>query len=174
MKIIITDFETTGLNSDIHEIIEIGAVRFDSITMQIEGTLSVKVQPEHIELAEGNALLVNGYTEEDWKDAATLDQAIGMYDKLADGAHFAAFNITFDALFLNKALLKLKRSINLARPSIDVLTIALAKIPSCPVYHLKDVCTILGIAPEDQKHEALKGAMKAYEVYKYLMGPLDL
>lgn len=174
MKIIITDFETTGLNSDIHEIVEIGAVRFDSVTMQVEETLSIKVKPERIDLAEPNALIVNGYNEEDWKDAVSLDIAMTMYAKIADGAHFAAFNITFDSLFLNRALSKLGRSINLTRPSIDVLTIALSKIPSCPVYHLKDVCNILGITPEDQKHEGVKGAMKAYEVYKYLMGPLDL
>ena len=103
--LVITDLETTGLDPLIHEVIDIGAVRVDQATLEIEATFSAKIQPLHIELASPIALEVNGYTPEAWKHA--VNQSDGWrYDSSAFARQsvFASYSTRFDWGFTNEAL----------------------------------------------------------------------
>ena len=42
--LVITDLETTGLDPLIHEVIDIGAVRVDQASLEIEATFSAKIR----------------------------------------------------------------------------------------------------------------------------------
>ena len=76
-RISLIDVETTGLDSEKHEILEIGLVIFEGINpYKILHTHNVKVCPEHIETAQKQALEVNGYTPQDWKDSVSLVTAL--------------------------------------------------------------------------------------------------
>jgi len=55
MKIAVTDVKTSGLDADIHKIIEIGLVVFANHTFEILDTMSVKVTPEHPEICHPKA-----------------------------------------------------------------------------------------------------------------------
>src|ERR1035441_1042254 len=68
-SLVIVDLETTGLDPLVHEVIDIGAVRVDQASLDIEATFSAKIAPAHIELANPIALQVNGYTPEGWRHA---------------------------------------------------------------------------------------------------------
>ncbi|MCR4306655.1 MAG: exonuclease domain-containing protein, partial [Candidatus Yonathbacteria bacterium] len=80
------DLETTGLELKKHEIIEIGCIvarqipRESSETggayLEIIEEFEIKVKPEHIETADPVGLEINGYREDDWKDAVTLPEAM--------------------------------------------------------------------------------------------------
>jgi len=64
------DCETTGLDPAKHEVIEIGIVRSDGVT------LSRKVLPKHIETADPEALKINGYSGYDWDRTAKTAEVV--------------------------------------------------------------------------------------------------
>ena len=71
-NIAIVDLETTGLDEQLHEIIEVGMVVVNQKTLEIIDTLDMKVRPTHPETASAKALEVNGYNEEDWIDSRPI------------------------------------------------------------------------------------------------------
>ena len=57
------DIETTGLNSAIHEIIEIAIIKI--CPREGTSTYTTKIQPENIQHASPEALEINGYSQKD-------------------------------------------------------------------------------------------------------------
>lgn len=171
MIIALIDLETTGLNGNTDEIVEIGCVVFDSKTHEIIDTLDIKVKPEHIETATPKALEVNGYTEEVWADAMSLHQAILRLSEKVQGATLMAYNVTFDWSFLKTAFEQTQIENPMHYHRLDLLSIAWAIIPHHKVqsWSLKTVSVFLGLKPEPKVHRAIHGAMCAYEVHKKLM-----
>jgi len=171
MKISIIDLETTGLDPDKHEIIEIGAVIFDDEKPGSLETVNIKVIPEHIENASPKALEVNGYKKEDWTDAVTLEKAMSILSPKVGDSIFCAHNMIFDWGFLNAACKKLFIELPFNHRKIDLFTIAWAKIDHSKMkyWNLKAICEELEIEPEPAIHRAINGAMTEYEVYKKLM-----
>lgn len=171
MIVALVDLETTGLNGNADEIIEIGCIVFDTKTMEILDTMDVKVLPEHIETASPRALEVNGYVEEAWVDAVTLHQAIMTLSEKTRGTTLMAYNVTFDWSFLKTAFETTGHPNEMDYHRLDLLSIAWARLPHHKVssWSLKTVCIYLGIAPEPKVHRAIHGAEAAYEVYRKLM-----
>lgn len=68
MWFISVDTETTGLNSDIHEVLELKAT---ALTRDLKslGSFYAKIKMKYPEKATPEALKINGYTEEAWRDA---------------------------------------------------------------------------------------------------------
>jgi len=174
-----TDLEMTGLDifrvvdgvfQPWHEICEIGLILADHRTFKILDTLDLKVKIEHPERLTPEAQKVNGYREEDWKEAVSLKEAMEIYNQKVVGAVFAAHNVTFDWGFLEVAyaLTGLKSSMDYHR--IDLLTNAVgalkAKGYEREQYRQTKLAEFLGLQPEPMPHRAVNGAMSAYEVYK--------
>lgn len=171
-KIAIIDVETTGLDPDVAEIIEIGMVVFDSRTMAIEKTFEVKVKPERIEDAHPKALEVNGYNEAEWEDAMTLYQAmLRLSEEVDSKTIFCAHNMIFDWAFLRAAEKKTGITLPFDYHKIDLLTLAWGKIPHHKIFSwsLKTICTYYGIPPEPKMHRALMGALHEYAVFTKVM-----
>ena len=63
------DIETTGRHPGIHELLEIGVVVTRGDNLALIDSFEVKVRPEHFELAEPEALAINHWSQEGWKDA---------------------------------------------------------------------------------------------------------
>lgn len=173
MKITVTDVETSGLDADLNEILEIGLVVFDDQTFEILDTLSVKVIPEHPEICHPKAYEVNGYTPDKWTDAVPLSTAIKIYVEKISDTYFCAHNTTFDYSFIKKALDKngIVAEDMIDKHKVDIFTLAWSKIPHDKMskWSLKTICEYLEIPPEPLPHRALNDAMSAYEVYKKLM-----
>jgi DNA polymerase-3 subunit epsilon len=170
-KIAIVDIETSGLDPETHEILEIGVVIFDTRTLEIVNTLDLRVKPEHIETANPQALKVNGYNEEEWTDCMSLQMAMMIFKAQTQDATFCAHNMIFDWSFILKASEKTGVGLNFDYHKLDLLSIAWARIPHNKVqsWSLKTICSYLNITPEPKLHRGLQGAMKEYEVYKSLM-----
>lgn len=171
MIIALVDLETTGLNGNTDEIIEIGCIVFDTKTMEIIDTMDVKVTPEHIETASPRALEVNGYTQEAWEQAISLHAAMLLLCEKTKGATLMAYNVTFDYSFLKTAFEQTGFENEMNYHRLDLLSIAWARLPHHKVnsWSLKTVCVYLGIAPEPKVHRAIHGCEASYEVYKKLM-----
>ena len=76
-----TDLETTGDVFGVHEIIEIGLVVADQNSLEVIDELNIKIKPLHIENAVPAALAKNGYKQDDWQDAISLQDGIEQYAK---------------------------------------------------------------------------------------------
>lgn len=127
MAIHFIDTETTGLDASVHEIIEIAI-----ITENGDGDIKrwcTKIKPQRIEDADPKALEVNGYNEEDWRDAPTFQE---VYDTLwhmwCKDDIIVGHNIAFDAEFLReeaKRIWDCYRPDNfIPRTKIDTVTLA--------------------------------------------------
>lgn len=171
-KLAFTDLETTGMWPPEGEIIEIGLVVADTKTMKIIERLNLKVQPQHIETASAEALEINGYRAEDWHNALSLDQALRQYLKKARGAAICAWRVAFDFSFLQSAMhdTRLLQDHHL-HTHVCVYSMALFALQKENIqpFRLKNVAMHLGIQPEPEPHQAMNGAMQAYEIYKKLM-----
>jgi len=164
MKIIIVDLETTGLDPKKHEIIEVGAVVFDAHTFVVERELDFKIRPTHIETADPVALKINGYSEEKWQDAVTLDYAIATLMDAGKDAIFCSFPLSFDYEFIRETGVPERFS----RYKLDLFSLVFAAFRE--ILSLKKTCEKLGIEPEPAEHRAINGARKGYEVFTKLWG----
>jgi len=169
--IAITDVETTGLDSTIQEIVEIGLVVIDQKTLEILDTLNVKVKPEHIETADEFALNLNGYNETDWKNAITLKEAMSLYGDKTKDAIFCAHNMTFDWSFIFEAFKKTGIKDQMDHHRVDLFTMIWMKFRNSDFekFNLNEVAKRLGIPEEPMPHRAINGTMTAYEIYKKLV-----
>lgn len=172
------DLETTGLNPDRHEIIELGCVICKQTPVSGRGPkldiieeLEYKIKPEHIETAEPEALRVNGYNSGDWLFAADLSQALKALTEKADGAIMVAQNVTFDWPFLHRAFQKTGVPNRMHGIRLDIMSMALAHL-----YHKEEVQRFnlgalsqhFGIKNENY-HTALNDAKVACEIFQKLV-----
>src|SRR5690348_13268931 len=124
----IVDVETTGLDPEVHDIIEIGAILVDQLSLAEISRFDTKVQPWFIQEPSRRALIVNGYRKEDWIDAQTLHQMMRHFAGLSDGAVLAAWNITFEYTFLREAFRRTGFTNTSDYHRVDIPSIAWSKL----------------------------------------------
>jgi DNA polymerase III epsilon subunit family exonuclease len=165
------DLETTGLNPGIHEIIEIGAVLVSQPDFQVIKTYEAKVIPEHIETASPEALKINHYDPENWRDAIPLAQAMREISEMAQDSIPAGYNVTFDWAFIQAALNQVGMPDPFYYHRVDVMSIAFAKLyndQTFAKYSLSELCGFYGITNR-MAHTALADAQATYEVFVAMM-----
>lgn len=169
--IAVTDTELTGLDPDIHEIIEIGLVLLDPVTLDPLERYITKVIPEHIETATPQALQINGYNEEDWHDAIPLSVALETYSAITAGGVFLAHNMATDWAFMRAGFRKTGVPDQLDYHRIDLFSTAFALLRDCGLTEFKLVMLArhLGIPEEPLPHRAMGGAECAYQIYRRLV-----
>jgi len=170
-RISLVDLETTGLDPRICEIIEMAVIVFDADSLEEIERYETKVLPEHIETASQKALLINGYSEKDWKGAVSLRDAMKELAIRVDGTQLLAQNVVFDYGFLEAAEHETEIKLNFMRPCLDLPSIAWGIIPHEKVqsWSLKTLCAYLRVPPEDSVHRAMGGAQAAFNCYIKLM-----
>jgi DNA polymerase-3 subunit epsilon len=166
----IVDIETTGLDSEKHEIIEIAVLVVDLETLEITGKYHAKVWPKHLETADPRALEMNGYTKEAWRDAKPLKTVLDELNQLAPGAMFAGWNVSFDRPFIEKAARDEDTPLHFDYHWIDIMTIAYWELFSderIERLSLTYVCEKLDI-PFKKAHTAMGDITATLEVYRFL------
>lgn len=164
------DIETTGLNLEKNEIIEIGCVLADSELKVIE-EFELKIKPEHIESADPVALKVNHYNEKDWKDSLELNDAMKIFSEKVKNCIMVGHNVAFDAGFLEYSFNKTEMINTMHYHKLDTVSIAWAKLhrePDLEHFSLRELCERFDIKNE-KAHSALPDARATYELYKKLM-----
>jgi len=149
------DVETTGLDPEIHEMIEFACKTSNGKQIQF------KIKPQHIETAHPIALKVNGYTPERWEDALDPKKAAAIIHEWLEDTIIIGQSIKFDIGF-TKALLEQELVIydhNFLRYSGDTVTLALAYLVPKGLTNLslKSIMMFLGLEPEPDVHEAMNG-----------------
>lgn len=170
--LIFLDLETTGLDVQKYEIIEIGALRVNpDKPFKIEETLSIKVKPVNIETADKEALKITGYTKERWTKAISLDKALKKLEKFSKSGVIIGFNVSFDWAFLHKAYSEMGQEEPFHYHRLDVLSMAYIKLfdqPKVTRFNLSSLCAELKVQ-RGNKHQALADAKATYLVFKKLL-----
>lgn len=172
------DVETTGLDPQKHEVIQVGVVlarqiaRDGNMGPSIEKIeeFEIKIKPERIEDAEEDALRVNGYDEAEWMFAPDLKNAMEFLAKKLEGTVQVSHNLTFDAAFMEKSFERAGMENTMARYKLDTISIAFARLYNRPdvKYSLRYLCELFQIKNENA-HTALADARALYNVYKKMM-----
>lgn len=172
------DVETTGLDSDKHEIIQLACVLAEQKTRPGKGPevtiideFELKITPTRLQDAEPEALRVNGFNEMEWMFAIDLKNAMEHFAKKAKGAIMVAHNLCFDAGFIDKAFKSTGVENTLHYQKLDTLSIAFAQHynkPDFDKYSLRYLCEIYGVKNE-RAHTALADTRALFEVYKKMM-----
>jgi len=170
----ITDVETTGLDANIHEIVELGLLVVEQKTLKTLDHYEVKIRPVNMKNAARQALVVCGYNEREWRKAVDLETAMHIYSEKTKDAIFVAHNVYFDWSFITRAFQKTGIEDYMDYHRIDLFTSAWAKaqlglLPKLSRFNLSDICKYFDIKPEPHPHRAINGARSAHAVLKKLL-----
>jgi DNA polymerase III alpha subunit (gram-positive type) len=170
-KLLFVDLETTGLDVDVHEIVEVGCLVVNGRTLKVEKEYHAKVKPQHIETADKEALEINQYSEKAWKDAKPLKEVLREVIELAPKGMIAGWKVDFDWQFLEKGFKKYGMKHNFDYHLLDVVPIAyryfLSKKKPMKL-GLRDISRSLGIEIPD-KHDAMTDIKATYKVFRKLV-----
>ncbi len=172
------DVETTGLDPEKHELIEIGCILARQVPREGKGPMlevldefEFKILPEHLETADPESLMINGYTPERWATAIPLKEAMEKFSEKVRGASFVAHNVAFDLAFIDKAFKKSEVKNLMHYHRIDTISLAFAVLydkPEVEKFSLRFLCEYFGITNQNA-HTALSDARATFEVYKKLL-----
>ena len=168
------DLETTGLDPQVHEIIQVAVRLVDPITLRGFKEFDFKVKPEHIETADPIALEVNGYTEEAWVDAYPLSYIMEHLNLLLSECIPAGQNTAFDLSFLYAACKRFNIKPSWERRYLDLMTLSYQVLKDMDItsLSLESVCEKLGIS-NDGAHDAMVDVDRTHRAWVKLTKLLD-
>lgn len=164
------DLEMTGLNPLTHEIVEVGAIVVNGRTLEVEKEYEAKVLPKNIATATQEALDINGYSPEKWKDARPLSDVLQELRSMAPKAMIAGWNVWVDAKFLEIAYLNENIPWEFDYHVLDVVPMAweyAQKDPELKELRLSALCERIGV-PRDNLHQALADIQVTVAAFKKL------
>lgn len=173
---IFVDTETTGLDPDIHELLEVAILRETILPpYNRPGKLTVqwcrKIRPLHPEIFEPEAYAANGYTPEAWADAVPFEDVAAEIVELLMHGTLIGHNPKFDVAFITAALKRVGIKAKLPHRSIDTTTAAYLAwgLDGKLKLSLDNLRTYLGITVKDG-HRALKDALDCRQVFYQSLG----
>ena len=157
------DIETTGLDPEKDEILEIAAIKYIENNEAEVFSRVVKVQnPLTKEISE-----LTGITDDFLlKNGMDIETALKDFWDFVGRAKLVGYNISFDMSFLRNASIEHKIKMR-ANKCIDVLQLARRKVKDTKNYKMSTVANALGIEMV-QKHRAESDCRLAFEIYRKL------
>ena len=176
----IVDVETTGLNPNYHEMIDIGIIIINQ-NLEIKGQYFSKVLPSFPERIDPMAQNINGFDLQRWtqEEAISEEELINQMNIFLNNyigkPIFIAFNSWFDSGFLRNLLNEYDYKFNdwFDYRVLDIPSIALAcgYFPKTPDFNEK-LATLLEVQPETKdplKHTGESGVNFNYALLRSLM-----
>ena len=154
--IVVLDFESTGLNTNVCRVMEIGAVRLRG--GEIEDSLSLLVNP-HMPIPRV-VQDKTGITDQMVADKESAETAIPKLMKFIGSDPIAAHNAKFDASLLRAELRRL--GLTFQGAVLDTLTLARKLYPDFRNHKLMTVCKQLGVQLKNA-HRAVHDATATAE-----------
>ncbi|QQR54943.1 3'-5' exonuclease [Candidatus Peregrinibacteria bacterium] len=164
---IVVDLETTGLEPNLDNIIEIAAVKV--LNGQIIDEQTHLVNP-HIFIPQ-ETTDITGITTDMLKESALFADIVDDYlGWFAEGGVFVAHNVDFDRNFFNSHLRRMQR-IELSNPYLCTFKLAKTVHPNLPRYGLGVLAETFGIQMP-QAHRAIHDARATAELLIKFMSTL--
>jgi DNA polymerase-3 subunit epsilon len=173
MKYLIIDTETSGLNPAIHELLSFGAIVV--INQSITETIEIKIKPQHLEKADPEALMINGYSERTWRQA--MSQQHAAY-KIQDFLYrhqddiTVGHNFSFDKKFIQALANKQELLLPIPYPYLDTMDIARTILAPYGLKSMKleEICKFLGWKRR-RAHSALSDCEDCYKILLNMSPP---
>jgi len=175
----VLDTETTGLDSDVHEIIEIAAI---SYVLDSEGNRYIlkkfesKINPEQLHTASERALEVNGFTIESWKGSLNASDILPDVISLIEKSDIlVGQNLIFDLRFINEVCHRNDIEPPEFPPYIDTKSIAdrLVTAQWLQRSSMDYLVEHYGVKVEGRAHTALVDCERTMLVFDELMRDVD-
>ena len=161
--VVVFDFETTGLDSGVDRIVEIGAIRLDKFVPSAE--FSTLVRPD---VSMGHvAANISGITEEMLKDAPKISEVLPKFLDFFRDSILIAHNADFDMAFLKAACVR--EGIELSWPCFCSLKMARVLLPSLESKGLDGLAMHFGLEFE-ARHRSIGDVKVTCEVLRQLLG----
>jgi len=122
MKLAFLDTETTGLNPNVHEIIDFAVIVVEGD--KILNTYQTKIKPQRLDQADPKALEINGFKEEDWLSAPSITEVGPRIAELLQGCTLVGHNVSFDEAILKQNLQRANVPYSIPYHKIDTVTLA--------------------------------------------------
>lgn len=153
------DTETTGLDFDLCNMIEIGAVKVDNGEIVDSFKTLIKVD----EKLPPFIVHLTGITDEMLVDAPSLNEVIADLDSFVGDSIFLAHNASFDMNFLYTAYERaLGKPLN--NDYVDTLRVARRALPQLQHRTLPDLCEVFEVVNEGE-HRAYGDALATVQCY---------
>jgi len=160
---VVIDVETTGLDSNTSEILELGAIHV--IDHEIADTFSSLVRPERSIPAQITSL--TGITQDMVSaQGAALQPLLEQFWAFVGQSPVVGHNLDFDLAFLKKASVRF----GISMPNIpirDTLKLARGKLRDLPDHRLDTLMAHFGIE-HTQQHRAIPDCVATFRVYEKL------
>lgn len=164
---VVYDLETTGINTDVCKIIDIGA--FKIVNGKIVEKFATFINPKEPIPAEASK--VNHITDEMVADMPSIDDVLPDFLKFCEGSIILGYNnIAFDDLFIKREGKRLLY--NFENPKDDVIRLARNKIKGLKNYKLATVCNHMGVQLIDA-HRATNDALATAKLFIKLVENFD-
>ncbi len=165
------DTEFTGLDWH-HELTEIGLVKVKAKTFEVMAEADIKIKPVHIETADPDALLINGYNAEEWeREGVELKAGLEKFLSYTEGVVLVGHNLPMDWMQIRKALEETNLRANYYYKGFDTFPMAwqkLRKEPKFVKFSLEELATHFGV-DRGQAHRAIDDARTTYRVFLELL-----
>jgi len=173
------DTETTGLGIN-NELIEMAVVRVEPNNFKILEEWEIKIKPQHLELADPEALKLNHYNEDDWQKAADLETALKIFLEKTSNTILVGDNLSFDWFFIHKALAEcnLQSTFDYRKlvssyyyKGLDIFSLAWQKLRKSSEFQrlsLSELANRFNIKQE-KAHSALDDARTTYKIFLKLL-----
>ncbi len=155
---VVFDLETTGLEANKDEIIEIGACKI--VNGRIDETFSTFVKPSRHIPREITSL--TGINDAMVKDAPSINYVLPDFYKFCYGSTMVGHNVQFDIGFIYNVAKKF--SYNFNNPLMDTMEMAHQKLPGLKNYKLGTIVDKLNIVLENA-HRAINDATATAKVF---------
>ena len=169
MDFITFDLETTGIQWETHEIVEIGALKCKE--GQLESRFCTLVCPPKD--IDKQASKITGITNEMVKDKPKVETVLPKLLRFCGHYPLVAHNASFDFRFLKKALDRFQ----LPYPRgvfVDTLTLSQKLLPGLPNYKLSTLVQYLQVPQRQDFHRAEADAYYCAYLFLHLLGKLGL
>ena len=159
LDLVFLDIETTGLNADVDQIIEIGAIKISKgIQYNFHRMIHIGIPVPAI------VQKITKITDEMLKNGAELKSCIKEFQEFVKGAMLVGYNISFDLKFLNKAL-ENNYSERFHNKTKDLMYKAKKLNISQANYKFETTLKFYGIE-QNVEHRAFEDAKLLYTLYK--------
>ena len=159
LQYVVVDLETTGLNPNSDEIIEVGAIKFDG--KEVKDIFNKLVKPDR-QISE-NTVQLTGITQEILNNELPIKPVLSQFLNFAKDSIIIAHNAEFDVSFLN---VNLKKWLSKEMNNFVVCTLLVSRdlLPNLDNHKLPTVAKYFGIDIAN-RHRAIGDSELTYQIW---------